>query len=125
MCDVCIRGRRTGLFANGLHPVRSDRAAPILRRRPAKCLDARSPSRGAAAARLHMLLSSVAEAVDGAEESDERGFGLATIGAAAAGGYSSSPWRRARAPGARSRMSGAGRSAGRRRYGDNGGVAHG
>ena len=125
MRDAYIRGRRTGLFANGLHSVRSGCAAPILRRRPAKRLGARSPSRGAAAARLHVLPSSVAEAVDGAEASDERGFGLATIGAAAAGGCPSSLWRRARAPRAPFYMSGAGRSAGRRRYGGNGGGAHG
>ena len=128
VCNAYIRGRRTGLCANGLYPVRSDCAAPILRRHPAKCLDAHSLSRGAAAARLHALASSVAGAVDGAEESDERGFGLATIGAAAAGGCSAPLWRRARAPGApgaRFCISAAGRSAGRRRYGGNGGGAHG
>ena len=125
MRDAYIRGRRIGLCANGLHSVRSGCAAPILRRRPAKRLGARSLSRGAAAARLHVLPSSVAGAVDGAEGSGERGFGLATIGAAAAGGCPSSLWHRARAPRTPFYISAAGRSAGRRRYGSNGGVAHG
>ena len=121
--DIYIRDGQIDLYANDdAASVHGDYAAHVLCRHLAKGLDARYLSRGAAAAHLHVLASSVAETVDSVGRRDEYGFDLATIGAAA-GGSAASLWRQADALGAlevRFRMSGAGggRSAG-------GGGAHG
>jgi len=63
--DICIRGGRTYFYENdNATSVHGDYAAHVLCRHLARGLDARSLSRGAAAARLHVLASSVAETVD-------------------------------------------------------------
>ena len=62
--DICIRGGRTYYENDDATSVHGDYAAHVLCRHLARGLDARSLSRGAAAARLHVLASSVAETVD-------------------------------------------------------------
>ena len=126
MYDIYVRSGRTYLYENDdATSVHGDYAAHVLCRHLARGLDARSLSRGAAAAHLHVLASSVAETVDSVGGRDEYGFDLVTIGAAA--GDAALLWRQADALGAlevRFRMSGAGgRSGG---GGDRGGgAAHG
>lgn len=124
MYDIYIRGGQIDLYANDdAASVHGDYAVHVLCRHLAKGLDARSLSRGAAAAHLHVLASSVAETVDSVGGRDKYGFDLATIGAAGGGGGAASLWRQADALGAlevRFRMYGAG---GRRHGG--GGAAHG
>ena len=94
ICNSCIRDGQIDLYANdGAAFVHGDYAAHVLCRHLAKGLDARYLSRGAAAARLHVLAGGAAETVDSAgRERDEYGFDLATIGAANGGG-AASLWR--------------------------------
>ena len=129
ICDSCIRDGQIGLYANDdAASVHGGHAAHVPCRRLAKGLDARCPSRGAAAARLHVPAGSAPETVDGAgRERGEYGFDLAAIGAAAGGGGggAASLWRQADAPSAPEawfRMSGAG--GGRSAGGGGGGGAH-
>ena len=95
--DIYIRGKRTYLYANeDASSVHGDYAATVLCRHLVRGLDARSLSRAAAAAHLHVLASSVAETVDSVGGRDEYGFDLATIGAAAG---TASLWRQTSALG--------------------------
>ena len=126
MYDIYVRNGRMYLYENDdATSVHGDYAAHVLCRHLARGLDARSLSRGAAAAHLHVLASSVAETVDSVGGLDEYGFDLVTIGAAA--GDAALLWRQADALGAlevRFRMSGAGgRSGGG--GGGGGGAVHG
>ena len=82
--DIYIRSGEIELYENDdATSVHGDYAAHVLCRHLARGLDARSLSRAAAAAHLHVLASSVAETVDSVGGRDEYGFDLATIGAAA------------------------------------------
>ena len=65
MYDIYVRNGRMYLYENDdATSVHGDYAAHVLCRHLARGLDARSLSRGAAAAHLHVLASSVAETVD-------------------------------------------------------------
>lgn len=97
MHDVYIRGGQAHFYSNeDASSVHGDYAATVLCRHLARYIDAPSLSRGAAAAHLHVLASSVAETVDSVGGRDEYGFDLATIGAAAG---TASPWRQTSALG--------------------------